>query len=229
MTLSDSLKIISHHAYSIIGPDSLREELRTILQSVHGISAQANPDFYDQSYQTFTIDDARRVKSLHETRPIGPTGKKIFIISMNGATHEAQNALLKLLEEPAEYAHFFLIIPSAHLLLPTVKSRLMIIGHSRDKGGGDEDVRKTAVSFLKLSPAKKLDFIKKLVDDISKEKLTRQDAIDFLDAVEVEIHGAGKLKDNIKILDATALVRTYIYDRAPSVKKLLEYAALSMS
>ncbi len=228
MTLSDSLKTLSHHAYSIIGPDSLREEVRIILHDVHSIHSQANPDFYDQSYQTFTIDDARNLKSLHETRPIGTTGKKIFIVSMNGVTIEAQNALLKLLEEPAEYAHFFLIVPSPHLLLSTVKSRLQLIGDADNSKSDDSEARQDAQTFLKMNPAKKLDRIKKLVEDISKEKLTRQDAINFLDAVEIEIQGRGELKDNMKALEATALVRKYIYDRAPSMKMLLEYAVLNL-
>jgi DNA polymerase III delta prime subunit len=227
MTLADSLKRLSHHSYCIIGPDPLRHDIRGILEDQHSIIAQANPDFFEQSYQTFTIDEARNLKSLHETRPIGTTGKRIFIISMNGVTIEAQNALLKLLEEPAEYAHFFLIIPSAHLLLPTVKSRLHFIGEPSDAIARNPEAAEEARKFLRMTSVKKLDYVKKLVDDISKEKLTRQDAIDFLDAVEGEIHAKRNLKEHMKTLEAISLVRKYIYDRAPSVKMLLEYMALS--
>ncbi len=227
MSLRDHLKTLSHHAYCIPGDPTICLELKTILESEHSIPSQANPDFYEQTFQSFTIDDARNLKALHETRPIGPTGRKIFIISMNGITSEAQNALLKLLEEPSDYAHFFLILPSAHLLLPTVKSRMRMIAIDADTKV-NEEITEEAQKFLKMSGAKKLDFIKKLIDDISKEKKVRQDAVDFLDAVESEIYLEKKLKKNLQALESIAFTKKYIYDRAPSVKMLLEYVALNL-
>ena len=226
MPLSNHLKIISHHAYCLTGDLSTCVELKTLLNDMHQIPSQANPDFYEHKYEIFTIDDARNLKSLHDTRPIGPTGKKVFIISTHGITIEAQNALLKLLEEPGDYAHFFLIIPSTHILLPTVKSRLLFIENDQHTSAVNP-FKSDAEKFLSMSAAKRLDYIKKLVDEISKEKRTRQDAIEFLNAVEVEIYSKNKLRDNKKILESIALVRSYIYDRAPSIKMLLEYVALT--
>jgi DNA polymerase III delta prime subunit len=226
MPLSDHFKTLSHHAYCIPGDPSVCGELKILLADEHYIPSQANPDFYEQNYQTFTIDDARNLKALHETRPIGNTGKKIFIVVMNSITHEAQNALLKLLEEPSPYAHFFLIVPSAHVLLPTVKSRLRMIGHdsvSENNTGEREDAGK----FLKMPAGKKLDYIKKLLDDIAKEKKSRQDAISFLNAVEHEVYASGSVKEHAKSLEAITFARKYIHDRAPSVKMLLEYMALN--
>jgi DNA polymerase III delta prime subunit len=226
MSLSLHLKTLSHHAYCIPGDPSVCIELKALLKDEHSIPFQANPDFYEQSYQTFTIEDARNLKGLHETRPIGTTGKKIFIVSMNGITSEAQNALLKLLEEPAEYAHFFLILPSLHLLLPTVISRLSIVGVETHLD--QEEALVDAQKFLKMSSGKRLDHIKKLMDDISKEKKTRQDAIEFLSAVESIIYSTHDLKRNLRVLEALARARKYIHDRAPSVKMLLEYVSLNV-
>lgn len=49
---------------------------------------------------------------------------KVYIIEDGAAlTNEAQNAMLKILEEPPEYAIFIIIVPSSALLLPTVVSR----------------------------------------------------------------------------------------------------------
>ena len=73
--------------------------------------------------------------------------------------------------------------------------------------------------------------IKKLVDDISKEKKTRQDAIRFLNVVERALYQEKRAKDfseNISTFEAIDTARTYLTDRAPSVKMLLEYAALSI-
>lgn len=213
---------LTHHAYGVIGDKKEVVEIKELLEK-KGIRQSANPDYFEYVYDTFAIGDARQIKSLHETRPINESGKKIFILSMSGITSEAQNALLKLLEEPSEYAIFFIVIPSAHLLLPTVRSRMQILERGKQESVDLGEAKK----FLKLSPAKKMEEIKTLVDSISKEKLIKQDAIIFLNNIEKAAYEQGKTKENMKLFEAIGLVRTYINDRAPSIKMLLEYLALS--
>jgi DNA polymerase III delta prime subunit len=224
MSLSDNFKVLSHHAYCIPGNSSVCVEIKTILENIHNIPSQANPDFYEQAHQSFIIEDARSLKALHDTRPIGHTGKKVFLISMTGITSEAQNALLKLLEEPADYAHFFIVIPSTHLLLPTVKSRLLIVGNSDIKT--ENEYAKDADAFRKMAVGKKLDYVKKLVDDISKEKKPKQDAIEFLNALEDSLYSDTPRTKNLQAFEAISTARKYIHDRAPSLKMLLDYVAL---
>ena len=224
--------LLSHHAYYLIGSDSLRDELFSILEHTHKIPRQGNADFFDRSYQSFTIDDAREVKTIHGMRPVTSAGKKIFVLQMNAITTEAQNALLKLLEEPAVYAHFFIIIPSVHLLLPTVKSRMRFIGESTEKKSGSMSIETEVYSFAKkivtLAKAKRLEEVKKLIDDISKEKKTKQDAIDLLNTLQAVIYvDKGPVKGKFA-LETIERARTYIHDRAPSVKMLLEYVMLGI-
>lgn len=246
MSLYDSLQSLSHHAYLLIGGDPVKAELVSILEKNHKIRARGNPDFSIRTYETFTIDDARELKSSAGTRPVGSEkdsgrGKKVFIIQMNAITVEAQNALLKLLEEPPEYAHFFLLVPSAHLLLPTVKSRLSAIDDTlrsaiRQPADTGKDSRRVPIdagdpaarSFLKMSPPKRLEFIKKLLDDVSKEKKTKQDAIDFLNAVQSVVYKDTGVKKGMRELRSIETARKYMNDRAPSLKMLLEYVALSV-
>jgi len=250
---------LSHHAYCLVGGSSVKDELISILAKDLKVKTHGNPDFFDYSYETFTIDDARQIKGLASTRPVtdsnDPTnskgsagaGKKIFVLQMNGITVEAQNALLKLLEEPPEYAHFFLIIPSAHLLLPTVKSRMVVIQienrkeqivkrSSNDSGHRGFDAVARAEEFVKMSISKRLDLVKSLMEDISKEKRTKQDAIDLINAIQEAIysraHSMADLKDSLakdsKALEAVEIARAYMNDRAPSLKMLLEFVAMSI-
>lgn len=230
-----NLNTLSHHAYYLIGSDSVRADLLSVLDKTHDIQAQANPDFFQRSYETFVIDDAREVKTFHGMRPVTHAGKKVFILQMNGITIEAQNALLKLLEEPAEYAHFFIVIPSTHLLLPTVKSRMRFIGDETEGKSGEmsrarisSELLATAQKLIKLSKAKRLDEVKKLIDDISKEKKTKQDAIDLLNAIQTVIYEEKGVKEGKSALETIELARNYIHDRAPSVKMLLEYVMLGI-
>ncbi len=226
MSLSSNFKTLSHHAYCLVGGESLRTELKGLLESEHGISAQGNPDFFDKTYANLVIDDTREVKTFHTTKPIGKSGKKIFILTMNGITIEAQNALLKLLEEPAEYAHFFLIISSSHLLLPTVKSRLKMLESVVEQES--DETKREANKFLALNQPQRLEYIKAFMSEIDKEKKTKQDAIVFLNSLQSLVYekdGVARGKEKLESID---LARKYIYDRSPSVKMLLEYLALSI-
>ena len=245
----------SHHAYLLIGNTQTRDQFISTLEKKDKITAQGNPDFFIRNYETFTIDDAREIKMLHSTRPVGVMSgnrnmktvkkidtsdfseKKIFVLTMNGATVEAQNAMLKLLEEPAEYAHFFVIIPSAHLLLPTIKSRMLemeleVSGKKNNRKStrgslATESIDEARV-FLKATQTKRLDMVKKLVDEISKEKKIKQDAIIFLDAVQELVYTEKGVKNGKSALGAIEMARNYLNDRAPSVKMLLEYVALNV-
>jgi hypothetical protein len=183
---------LSHHARYIIGAGPERAALLAELEKNQGLRVRGNPDLWDRTYATFTIDDARELKAAAGTKPIASAdGKKIFVLAMDGITVEAQNALLKSLEEPPEYAHFFIVIPSAHLLLPTVKSRMAFLQgdflqgekRRREKAFGsrgfeanarEDESAKAAEAFLKMPVAKRLETIKALMDDVSKEKKTKQ-------------------------------------------------------
>ncbi len=237
--ISMKLTDLNHHAYYIVGDDSVCESLAMILNKKHKIQIKGNPDFSIQKYENFTVDDARLLKANAEMRPVGggENLKKIFIIQMNGITVEAQNALLKLLEEPAEYVHFFLIVPSAHLLLPTVRSRMSVIqtcatdttgGKSVSSNNDDNPIIADTKSFISMSIPKRLDFIKKLMDDITKEKKTKQDVIELLNAIELQIYKDGGTKKTALALSTIEKARTYMHDRAPSFKMLLEYVALNI-
>jgi DNA polymerase III delta prime subunit len=251
--------ILSHHAYLIVGGDSVKAELISMLEKNYEVKIHSNPDFFDRVYETFTIDDARELKSLANMRPVTDSDKKIFILMMNGITVEAQNALLKLLEEPPEYVHFFLIIPSAHLLLPTVKSRMSMIdagsigarglegkgnlkstttvdcsgsigGHGSrvGSGGTDKELIETVKKFVTSPKPKRLEQVKSLMEAISKEKKTKQDAIDFINVLEAAVYSNGGVKKNVEALKSIELARKYMNDRSPSMKMLLEYVALNI-
>jgi len=222
---------LSHHAYYLVGGDSVRVELTAALAKQHKIKIHGNLDFSERKYENFTIDDARELKLSAEMRPVASDAtmtdaKKIFVIQMSNITSEAQNALLKLLEEPADYVHFFLIVASAHLLLSTVKSRMSLINEQADiaVNAMSED----AVAFLKSPSAKRLEYIKKLIDAISDEKRPKQDAIDLINAIEAQIYSTTNVRKSTKQLEAIEKARNYMNDRGASLKMLLEYVALNI-
>jgi hypothetical protein len=65
------------------------------------------------------------VRGLYETTRAKYTGRRIIIIdNADRMSHGAQNAFLKLLEEPNEHTYFILTTHHPQNLLPTVRSRL---------------------------------------------------------------------------------------------------------
>lgn len=67
-------------------------------------------------------------------------GKKIYIIpDAENMTTEAQNALLKTIEEPPEYALIILIVKNRELLLQTVRSRCVILSFKAEPEYHAED------------------------------------------------------------------------------------------
>ena len=211
------LKDLSHHAYLFIGAKV--HEIIEFLEHHHGIKSKANPDFSHQTFETFTIDDSRALKELHASKSFSADSKRIFIIEFFNITPEAQNALLKIFEEPHENTHFFLIAPSAHILLPTLRSRLFHV-----EGEASELDTTEAKKFLKLSPKDKITYVDGIAEDVSDEKATKADVERFLSELETELHAQGEYEK----LKAVLKARDYLGDRSSSVKQLLEYVALSI-
>ena len=84
-----------------------------------------NPDFsiLEPEGTSIKIDPIREfIKKVYE-KPV-VSNRKVYIINdSNYMTKEAQNALLKTLEEPPEYVTIILITSNENMFLPTIKSR----------------------------------------------------------------------------------------------------------
>jgi site-specific DNA-cytosine methylase len=223
MNFADSLKPISHHAYGIISAVSVKLEIISLLEKEHKIVARGNPDVFIQGYETLTIDDARALKDSHATRPFAENGRKFFILEVDSMTHEAQNALLKMFEEPNEYAHFFLIISSEESLLPTLRSRLFIVRNLAQSEVSPWNIKE----FLASSPADRIALVDKLAADITDGKKSKSAALEFCGSLSKYLRDQG-IEKNAVALAALAQTESYLRDRSPSVKQLLEYAALSV-
>lgn len=86
--------------------------------------SENHPDIYLVGKdKTASIDDVRRLIARASLKP-NESDKQVFIIcNANKLREEAQNALLKLFEEPPATVAIFLLTESRSSLLPTVLSR----------------------------------------------------------------------------------------------------------
>lgn len=106
----------------------LKEEITKSLPS-HMTSGKLNhPDLlYIQSGEKLGIKEARNIKEHFFLKPYSAKGKSVIIEDASVMTDEAQNALLKTIEELPKDAVFILGSASEANLLPTILSRCQII------------------------------------------------------------------------------------------------------
>ncbi len=106
-----------------------RENLRETDKKETRIMVQTHPDVLvippDPPQMMIKVDQVRRVIGTIYYRPA--EGKeKVYIFTDSAFMKEAANSLLKVLEEPPEFATIFLLTENAGELLPTIRSRSMV-------------------------------------------------------------------------------------------------------
>lgn len=213
---------ILHHAYLLDGAaESIAGELREFLETNLQFPVKGNPDLWHGVFDTFGIDDGRALKEMQSRRPVGE--RKIFIVQANFFTREAQNSLLKVFEEPTPDTHFFIITQNTASILPTLRSRLFIIS-PRQGLGTSGDGGKFAAEFLIAQPSKRLALLKDIIETKDKNA-----AISFLNSLEKTLYdndGGRTSVKNVFVFEEIRKARSYLNDRAPSVKMLMEHIAL---
>ncbi len=91
--------------------------------------SQNHPDYMviEPDGNSIKIEQIRFLQKKIQEKPI-IASKKVYIVNeAEKMTTEAQNCLLKTLEEPPEFATILLIGTQENLFLPTIKSRCMIL------------------------------------------------------------------------------------------------------
>lgn len=210
-----------HHAYILVGDrSSIFSDLENFLHTTYGVERVGNPDFWHSDFESFSVDDARKLVIAQQNMSLGES-KKIFIIKTNFITEEAQNALLKVFEEPTQHTHIFVITPH-NTFLPTLRSRVQCIVVN------NREIEKQKKNLLDMSIIEQLAYVKKLTDDIGDEKKTKQDALDFLNTLEQELYRDGGVEKNAHLLDVCQSAREALLDRGAMIKMILENVVLNM-
>ena len=218
-----------HHAYCFIGPRGYSKSVLEFLEREWQIKTVGNPDCFVLKYETFGIDEARELSHRSLNRAFSG-GAKVFIVSLSSATGEAQNALLKLMEEPPVLTHFFFVIPSLDAFIPTLRSRLFFPDPDRESRLSSEDLKLQAVDFLKNSLSKRISVAKKLADDVSDGLKTRGDVAEFLSEIIKQVYTENCPKtwgrNEAELFSKLVLLGDYIRDPSSSVKMIFDETAL---
>lgn len=136
---------------------------------------------------TIGIDAVRTVQHLLARKPYGGGNRLVVLRDADKATVEAQNALLKLLEEPPDTTYILLFAKNEEHILPTIRSRSQILRTASTADTADERKKIVAelVNILRAGPGKRI----LLSQDFSK---TREETLVFLNrliiALSAQLH-----------------------------------------
>ncbi|MDE1919798.1 MAG: hypothetical protein KGH56_03885 [Patescibacteria group bacterium] len=203
------------------------EAARAWVKKELGMSLENNPDIVVMRYGLFSVEDARGVAELAAGVPFAGE-HKVVIIAASRAYHEAQNALLKIFEEPPPGTYLFLILPTAGGLLPTLRSRMGTldahVGHTMSH------IPEIAEQFMKASREKRSAMIKKLTSgkDEEERRENRDEAIAILNGIESAAYGQIKKRGGgaAALLSDIAILRGHLYARSAPVRMILEHLSL---
>jgi len=223
------------HSYMFIGKDSVgkmlfaKEFAKAILctnsiklcnncKSCIEFDTSNNPDFtiIEPDGNTVKIDQIRElVKKVYE-KPI-VSNKKVYIINdSNLMTKEAQNSLLKTLEEPPEYVTIILIASNENLFLPTIKSRCTKIIFNKLSDNEFKEILEKEYNYANVT-----DLVLKIADGSVKKALKMQDKEELYG----RINNIYSNLENINVIDIINSKEEIFKDKEEALE-ILEYINL---
>lgn len=174
-----------------------------------------HPDFeiIEPDGNSIKIEQIRNLQKRIQEKPI-ISSKKIYIINdANKMTKEAQNALLKTLEEPPEFAIIILIGNNESSFLETIKSRCIILHFEKIS---NENIKKYIEKTYDLKNIN-TDILQMFQGSIGKA-IYLKDKIEEYEQIGNIIKNIGQ-KDLIDIINMSKI----IYDSKEEIISVLEY------
>lgn len=171
-----------------------------------------------ESEKAIGIADIREIQQKIFRKPIKSDYIAVLIDASNGITHEAQNALLKTLEEPPESTLIIVQVLSSNEILPTILSRCKVYELTSQKEKNDVS------EFLKiLNSEDGVGERLKLAQDLAKDK---NEALDFLESLIVDLRK--DLVSNYKTVKTIQKFHTVIKTTNVNLRLALENLFLNL-
>lgn len=199
---------IFHHAV-LFRADSVRS--LALSSDAHSSDTQ---DIY---IDRFGIEDARELVRKAYNRPIEAV-EQVLVVRTDFITLEAQNALLKVLEEPPQSTRFIFIVPQGFTMLPTLISRFS------EESSGEESVslndNKDFSNFLTENYQERLASIEQAMKrkDTSWQQSVKQGLVQYIKESGNMIGSLRELEYSVRML----------LTRGASNKMLFEHIALTL-
>ncbi|MBP6856476.1 MAG: hypothetical protein KBC42_00910 [Candidatus Pacebacteria bacterium] len=209
-----------HHAYCIEGTRDSTQFLEEYVKTLFKSSAHV----LVKSYALFTVDDARDISKNSSFSATAET-PHVEIVYADSFSPEAQNALLKAIEEPAHYTHYIFVTPRLSRVLPTILSRSVSFSLMDTSISNTDEIEMK--EFLGGGRSSRMLIVARYLKDLEDEEgETSRRALDtFFEKLIVYISGThSEMKSQALLTVMNA--RKYIRDKGSSQKMIAEYVAL---
>lgn len=167
-----SPRIDGHHGYLLVTTLKL-------WPGVHELLSTGSVE--EWRFGIIGINEAREIRG-RGGRAADPEHKRFTLIWFESIMPEAQNVLLKILEEPPLGTVFILGTAQAGLLLPTLLSRLEKITLPEQNNLDEGENKSEIENFIKDSPEQRLKYLEQLLNE--NEDNHKSAALDFLNNLE---------------------------------------------
>lgn len=182
----------------------------------HLLKLFPNAEIIIENYSSLGVNEAKSLLTRSFTIATAES-PQIFIILFEKITEQAQNTLLKVMEEPTLHTHFFLCIPREVTILPTLVSRCLVL-----KPRHREEIK--ASVFLDSNFEERLKIIDPLI-----QKGNIEDIAIFLNQLEVELHKKTKsakiTEKDIRFFMSLRRTREFLRLPSASIKQMLQHLA----
>ncbi|MCJ7740552.1 hypothetical protein MUP32_04535 [Candidatus Microgenomates bacterium] len=160
------------------------------------------------------IEEVRNIQKIFIVKPYGEKNRLVILREMEKATIEAQNALLKILEEPPNDTYLLLTCGNKENLLPTILSRCQLINqiNAASDLSNFEKTEKFLKSIFPSTSGKRIILIQETVKTKEEGIGLLADIINFL---EKSLHRPPKewpvnLKETAQCLSKTLAAKKYL-------------------
>ncbi len=211
------------HAYVCSG--NIENNKKTILRFLEeemDYSVHANPNLYIHQYQSMGISDARDITDQQQKTAMGTGNRKIFIICFSSITVEAQNALLKTIEEPTPDTLIFLLTDAVENLLSTILSRAQLLS-----GETIDEYKDLVQEFIGENFIGREKIYKQFLSDTKKNiPANKSGATQFISEILTHISQQYSWNNKTEIYRDIEQMQNYIMNRSSSLKYIFEFISL---
>lgn len=218
-------------AHSYFYPGNREDGIAAALRhasDILGLSVENNPDVIVFRYGLFSVEDARKVIQLAEQSAMGAA--KLIVIAPERIFHEAQNALLKLFEEPPVGTTLVLVVPSPGVLLGTLRSRMLPLERS------DTTLPEIVRDFLAARAPEREKMVAKLLERTKSDKeeekqAARGDALRLAEGLMRAAQQSLLTKEQKAVRDFVRDLERFIpilHERSAPLKLMFEHILLTV-
>ncbi|OUT13197.1 DNA polymerase III subunit delta' [Campylobacter concisus] len=159
-----------------------------VTSDFENLKAKLESEFGINNLRFFISDDflLENAKEVIAEAYIAEKDEKILVIHANSFRAEAQNALLKIIEEPPRNIKFIIATQSKNLLLPTIRSRMLIENNLTKKPKITLDLNLKSLSLKELTS-----FIDQKIADEQAQKFGKNELKELIGVIVTKAVDAG--------------------------------------